>query len=470
MSKPNKFPLNRRQFARLSLGAAAAGMSGPLWAKKAQKRPNILFIMADDLGYGDLSCFGRPDYKTPVLDQLAADGVKLTHTYANSSVCSPTRTALLTGQYQYRFRAGLDEPIANVNRGIAPDVPTLANIFRDAGYHTALTGKWHLGAAPDFGPIKNGYEHFFGFYPGGVEYFAHKFLHGKFRPFAGPERDGLWRDDKEPVERDGYLTDIIADEAQDYIEAFAKTDDPFMLSLHFSAPHWPWVGPNDVRRARDLTTIFDNDGGNAAVYGEMVKSLDANVGRVLAKLEATGQAENTIVIFTSDNGGERFSYNWPFLGKKGELLEGGIRVPGIVRWPAAIKAGQTSEQVVTSMDWLPTLMAASGIEQTTDFDGENMLPFLLDSDKTRERELFWRFKANDQVAVRSGRWKYLKLKDSEYLFDIVTDEREQANLIKVQPDIAKRLKAQYAAWNETMLPYPEDSWSHAANDFYTDRY
>ena len=473
MTKTKLPKITRRDFARSTLGLAAASTQASSWGNSKTRQPNILFIMADDLGYGDLSCFGRPDYRTPVIDKLAKQGIKLTHTYANSPVCSPTRTALLTGLYQYRLRAGLEEPIAAINYGVPSEQATLANTFSQAGYQTALVGKWHLGAAPDYGPIKNGYQHFFGFYPGGVDYFAHKIHHGKikFSPKA-PRSDGLWRDDRTPVKAEGYLTDVLSDEAIHYIESFNKNSQPFLLSLHYSAPHWPWVGPNDVRRARDLTTVLDSDGGNAKVYAEMVKSLDTNVGRVLAALEATGQSDNTIVVFTSDNGGERFSYNWPFLGKKGELLEGGIRVPGIVRWPAAIKSEQVSEQVLSSMDWMPTLLAAAGIPIKPEWqlDGENLLAEITDAKQQRQRTLYWRFKSSSQAAVREGEWKYLKLNQEEHLFNLQQDEREQADLKRVQPKIFARLKQQYAKWNASMLPYPEDSYSHGNKSLYTDRY
>jgi arylsulfatase A-like enzyme len=472
MSNKNKQPkITRRQFTQFSAGGVAASFIPKVAAKSQQshKRPNVIFIMADDLGYGDVSAFGRPDYETPVIDQLTKDGLKLTNTYANSAVCSPTRTALLTGNYQYRLRVGLEEPLAGKVDGIPNNHPTMARVFKSAGYNTALVGKWHLGEAPDFGPLKAGYDHFFGFYPGGVDYFAHKIMHGKVKLGPPSDYDGLWRDDKEPVQVDGYMTDIIGDETQGYIDALTKEDDPFFISMHFSAPHWPWEGPNDVRLSKDLTSILHLDGGNAKVYAEMVKSLDANIGRTLKKLNDLGLSENTIIVFTSDNGGERFSYNWPFLGKKGELLEGGIRVPGIVRWPKAIKPGSTSKQVITSMDWMPTLMAAAGIKPMQ-LDGHNLLESLINPNKIKERELYWRFKASEQAAVRSGDWKYLKLKEEEFLFNLAEDQREQANLKKVHPSIFKDLKNRYAQWNDTMLQYPEDSFSHSTEGLYTDRY
>ncbi len=467
-------PIDRRQFIKTAalLGAsAAAGLSAPLAAAPARK-PSILFIMADDLGYADLSIYGRREYQTPVLDQLARDGLMMTHAYASSSVCSPTRTALITGRYQYRLRVGLEEPLGGPGFGLPPEHPTIASQLRQAGYHTSLVGKWHLGGAPDYGPLKSGYDRFFGFYPGGIDYFAHKALHGKVKPWGDElPGDGL-HDQDQPVEVDGYLTDVFGDRAIADIRDFAATDKPFFLSLHFSAPHWPWEGPNDIRRSRDLTTILDTDGGSLEIYAEMVKSLDANVGRVLAELDRLGLAEDTIVVFTSDNGGERFSDMWPFTGAKTELLEGGIRVPGIVRWPRAIKPGRTSEQVIASMDWMPTLLAAAGGEPHPDYplDGENLLDVITGQAAARERTLFWRYKAHEQAAVRKGRWKYLKLKEKEGLFDVVADPRERANLAQREPARFAELKELWAAWNAEMLPYPEESYSHDGKHLFMDRY
>ncbi len=464
--------ISRRTFIQAAAGVTAASVvSHGALASRKNSKPNVLFIMADDLGYGDLSCFGRPDYKTPVIDQLASEGVKLDQTYANSSVCSPTRTALLTGRYQYRLPIGLEEPLSKAQVGMPPSHPTMASQFKAAGYNTALIGKWHLGMAPDYGPLKSGYDHFFGFYPGGVDYFEHKIVHGKKRygdEFSG---DGLW-DDTAPVRIEGYLTDVFADKTVERIGEMADDTKPFFLSLHFSAPHWPWEGPNDIRRSRDLTSIFDTDGGNLAIYAEMVKSLDANVGRVLAELKRLGIDDNTIVVFTSDNGGERFSYNWPFVGQKGELYEGGIRVPGIVRWPGYIAAGSQSDQVITSMDWMPTLLAAAGghADKGVPLDGINVMPVLMGKAKPHKRTLFWRYKAHEQKAVRDGNWKYLKMGEKEFLFDVVVDRRERADLKELHPAVFERLKAAYARWDSTMLPYPADSFSHDPKHIFTDRY
>ncbi|HVW71368.1 MAG TPA: sulfatase-like hydrolase/transferase [Steroidobacteraceae bacterium] len=447
----------RRRFLHTAaLGALAAGLRWRVASAGLQK-PNILFILADDMGYADLSVYGQTDYRTPHIDTLATDGVRLTQAYANSAVCSATRFALITGRYQYRLRGGLEEPIpgASDTIGLPPSHPTLPSLLRAAGYHTALIGKWHLGSLPNFGPLKSGYEEFFGNYGGDVDYFTHK-----------PEADAKTPEDlyegEVPVHRAGYYTTLLGDRAVDYLER-VNADVPFFLSLHFTAPHWPWEGPDDEAVSRELKDIFDYDGGNLAVYGRMVEALDEQVGRVLETLSRRGLADNTIVVFTSDNGGERFSKMWPFTGQKTELLEGGIRVPALIRWPHQLPAGSVCSQVAISMDWLPTLLAAVGGEPDPAYpsDGINLLPMLRDATPPVERTLYWRYKANHQRAVRSGDWKYLKINDNEFLFDVVVDQRERANLAQKHPDILADLKKKWAAWDRQMLPIPRKSYSHS---------
>ena len=447
----------RRRFLRAAaLGALAAGLR---WraASASMQKPNILFILADDLGYADLSVYGQTDYRTPNIDSLAAQGVRLTQAYANSAVCSATRFALITGRYQYRLRGGLEEPIpgASDTIGLPPAHPTLPSLLRADGYHTALIGKWHLGSLPNFGPLKSGYEQFFGNYGGDVDYFTH-------RPEADEKTPEDLYEGEVPVHRAGYYTTLLGDRAVDYIE-HASTMEPFFLSLHFTAPHWPWEGPDDEAVAHELKDIFDYDGGNLAVYGRMVEALDQQVGRVLETLERRGLADNTIVIFTSDNGGERFSKMWPFTGQKTELLEGGIRVPALIRWPHQLPAGTVCPQVAISMDWLPTLLAAVGSEPDPAYpsDGVNLLPVLRNAVPPFPRTLFWRYKANHQRAVRSGDWKYLRINDHEFLFDVNIDQRERANLAQKHPEVLKDLKERWKAWDKQMLPIPRRSYSHS---------
>jgi len=419
-------------------------------------RPNILFILADDLGYADLSVYGQHDYKTPNLDRLASQGLRFTQAYANSAVCSATRFGLITGRYQYRLRGGLEEPIAGASDtvGLPPGHPTLPSLLKKAGYKTALFGKWHLGFLPKFGPLKSGYDEFFGNYGGAVDYFTHKGGEG-----AGGREDLF--EGETPIQEVGYYTDVLATHASRYIER-QKADEPFFLSLHFTAPHWPWEGPHDEAVSREIKSLFHYDGGSLQKFAEIVGALDAAVGRVLKTLDDKGLASNTIVIFTSDNGGERFSHNWPFSGQKTELLEGGIRVPALLRWPGKIAAGRTTEQVSITMDWLPTLLAAAGGAPDPAYpsDGLNLLPILLGAQPGVQRTLFWRYKAHNQRAARSGNWKYLKIQDNEFLFDVVQDTRERANLAERHPEMFAKLKSQWETWNSAMLPITPDVRTH----------
>jgi arylsulfatase A-like enzyme len=281
-------------------------------------KPNILFILADDLGYADLSCYGRRDFTTPNIDRIAADGMRFTQAYANSPVCTASRVALITGRYQYRLAVGLEEPLASRETrdvGLPPEHPTLPSILKKAGYQSALIGKWHLGRLPDFGPLQSGYDHFYGFRAGVLDYFTHKY---------GPpssDTEDLWEDDVK-IRHTGYLTDLLGNRAIEVVNAYAKSGQPFLVSLHFNAPHWPWEAPGDEAESQRLTNLFHFDGGTQRTYRRMIQQMDLQVGRVLQALDTNGIAENTIVVFTSDNGGERYSDTWPFTGRKTELLEG----------------------------------------------------------------------------------------------------------------------------------------------------
>jgi arylsulfatase A-like enzyme len=334
-SSPDK---TRRQVLATTVAAPFAILAGSKTARAAALQPNILFILADDFGYADLSCYGRPDYKTPNIDRLANEGVKCMQAYANSSVCTASRVALLTGRYQYRLPIGLEEPLTGRNIGVPPEHPTLPSLLRKTGYGTVLLGKWHLGPLPNYGPLKSGYDHFWGFRGGGLDYFTHK------SGGANSATDDLWDDDVK-IHQNGYLTDLLAEQAIKSINGYAKERKPFFISLHFNAPHWPWEGPDDEALSKTLTNLGAFDAGTIKTYARMVGEMDLQTGRVLKALDAAGVARNTIVVFTSDNGGERFSDTWPFTGKKTELLEGGLRIPALVRWPGHIKPRSTTEQV-----------------------------------------------------------------------------------------------------------------------------
>ncbi|HEV2275090.1 MAG TPA: sulfatase-like hydrolase/transferase [Acidobacteriaceae bacterium] len=432
-----------------ALGAAAlATGTGKLLGESAQGAPNIVFILADDLGYADIACYGRPDLRTPNIDSLALRGMRFLQAYANSAVCSATRTALITGRYQDRLDIGLDEPLAGRDTGLPRSHPTLPSLLRKAGYGTTLVGKWHLGLLPKYGPLQSGYDHFYGFRKGAADYFTHS--------------NDLWDEDVK-IDQVGYLTDLLGDHAVDVISGYAKAQKPFLLSLHFNAPHWPWEGPGDEPESRRLVghRIDDFDGGSQRVYQRMIEDLDLQVGRVLEALHTGGIADNTIVIFTSDNGGERFADTWPFTGRKTELLEGGLRIPAIISWPTRLAMGQTTNQVAISMDWLPTLLAAAGAQPDSAYpsDGMNLLPLLAAGATPVPRKLFWRYKANAQHAARDGDMKYLKILDNTFLFNVVDDPMERANLKERMSAVYSRLTAEWAAWNATMLPELDASFT-----------
>ena len=431
--------------------ALASGIEN-LFGQTPSRPPNIVFIMADDLGYADVSCYGRPDLSTPNIDRMAANGVRFLQAYANSAVCSATRTGLITGRYQYRLPLGLEEPLgANRDVGLPPEHPTLPSLLKKAGYGTTLVGKWHLGGLPRFGPLQSGYDHFYGFRGGGVDYYSHA---------NGNQRDDLWDDDV-LVHQMGYLTDLLGSRAVDAINGYAKSNRPFLVSLHFNAPHWPWEAPGDEAESNRIrsTNLMDFDGGTQKTYQRMIQAMDLQIGRVLQALDVNRVTENTIVIFTSDNGGERFADTWPFTGRKTELLEGGLRIPAVISWPARIPTGRTTDQVAISMDWMPTLLAAAGVSPDRAFlpDGINLLSVLTENAAPVPRKLFWRYKANAQRAARDGDFKYLKMLDNTFLFNVVDDPMERANLKDRRRDIYDRMVAEWHEWNATMLPEIDES-------------
>jgi arylsulfatase A-like enzyme len=415
---------------------------------QAMQQPNIIFIMADDLGYADVSCYGRPDIHTPNIDLIAASGTRFLHAYANSAVCSATRTALMTGRYQYRLPIGLEEPLpsARSDVGLPPEHPTLPSLLKKAGYSTMLIGKWHLGKMPAFSPLKSGYEHFYGFQGGAIDYFTHQ---------GTDHKDDFWSD-VSPIKEVGYTTELFGQHAVDFIAAMGRAGQPFLLSLHFNAPHWPWEAEDDEAESERLRqkSLADFDGGTQRTYQRMIQGMDVQIGRVLSATQTAGIIENTIVIFTSDNGGERFADTWPFTGRKTELLEGGLRIPSIVSWPARVPKGKTTDQVAISMDWTATLISAGGARPDSNFpmDGIDLLPQLTEGAASVPRKLYWRYKGNSQQAMRDGDFKYLRIRDNTFLFNVVEDPMERANLKERRKDIYDRLISEWDRWNVGMLP------------------
>lgn len=457
MTEKKIHKITRRQFVGGTLGGVAAAAHTVLGSsvKAPTERPNIVFILADDMGWGDLSCYGRPDYQTPHLDKLAVQGMRFTNAYSAAPVCTPTRVGFFTGRYPARLPVGLEEPIIDRKMlgeriktvGIPRDHPTVASLIKKAGYDTALIGKWHAGYLPDFGPLKYGFDEFFGMMSGAGDFFTHKDMSGEPDLF----------ENEVPVERVGYVTDLLSEKAVEYIKRPRKR--PFYLSLHYTSPHWPWEGPDDIAVSKSLKGGYDGytAGGSLKIYAEMMKSLDSAVGKVMTALKTFGLDKNTLVIFTSDNGGERFSYNWPFSGQKFDIREGGVRVPALVRWPAIIRAGSTSSQPAITMDWTATILAAAGTSPDPKYplDGEDLTSVLAAKRGIFDRTFFWR--TYRQGGMRSGKWKYIREAKKEFLFDLSVDEREQADFAATEPQTLQRLREDFKKWESKMNKYPEES-------------
>lgn len=407
------------------------------------QQPNIIYIMSDDMGYGDLSGYGRKDYSTPNLDKLASQGMKFINAYSAGAVCTPTRTAFMTGRYPAKSPVGLFEPLRprklDSAYGLTPDIPSIATLLKSSGYETILIGKWHLGYLPQHSPVRNGFDYFFGFHTGTADYISHK---GASRRHDLYENESL-------VYPQGYLTDIFSQKAIDFIKQ--KHNKPFFLALTFNAPHFPWQGPTD--NPYEDTVAFSK-GGSPKTYAEMMKSLDDGIGNIMKTLDSERLSGQTIIIFTNDNGGERFSDNGGLAKGKGSLWEGGIRVPAFVRWPGKITAGTITPQVAITMDWTATILSVANAKTHTEFplDGIDLLPLLTGRIKNIERTIYWRTSQFDkQKAIRDGKWKYLQDQKGEYLFDLSSDKEEKKDVKIEQQAIFSSLKEKYSQWEKTVL-------------------
>lgn len=416
-------------------------------SEEVKMPPNIILIMADDLGYGDISCFGSEFIQTPALDKMASEGIKFTDYHSNGAVCTPTRAALMTGNYQQR--AGLEGVIyAALEKrqyGISANEKTIAEYFNEAGYSTGAFGKWHLGYKPGFNPCLHGFDTFYGYVSGNVDYISH--------------RDGIglfdWWQNTDTCYDEGYVTDLITDHALNFIETQSKK--PFFLYLPHESPHYPYQGRND--KADRLEGVkFAAHGSRPdkkQAYKEMVEIMDENVGRVMQKLKDLNLDENTMVIFCSDNGALKLGDNGGLRGFKGSLWEGGHRVPAMVWYPQKIGSGTISNATVLSMDWLPTLLSVAGIENQDKFDGQNISGVLFNNDEPIERPVFWRYR--NQLVARKGNWKYIKAAENEYLFNLKNDLAEKNNLIGTNDKKTTELKLLLQTWEAEMNTYKQQT-------------
>ncbi len=423
-----------------------------LQAQDKSKRPNVVFILVDDMGYADLSCMGGKELATPNIDRIAKEGVKLNNFYANAPVCTPTRAAFITGRYQQRV--GLEWALgysAEQYRRVgdrwepepdkhAPGLPTtqmtIARLLKGLGYRTGIFGKWHLGFRPEFNPIRHGFDEYFGVLTGHADYYSYKYFDGTY----------TLRENEKEVKAEGYLTDLLNRKAVEFIERTGL--EPFFLYLPHLAVHFPFQVPD--RPGQVLTQANSRD-GTRQDYLAMLQRVDHGVGMIFQALEKRKILDDTLIIFSSDNGGYQLSDNGPLFHHKSSLWEGGVRVPCLMRWPGQLPAGANPKQAGITMDLTATILAAAGADFTrpdVQLDGVNLLPILSGRAKETERTFFWRIDRSDrkQKAVRHGKWKYLKDGMIELLVDLEADEGERKNLAYRHPEIVARLRRLHAEW------------------------
>jgi len=426
-------------------------------------RPNIVFILCDDLGYGDLGCMGGTDIRTPHLDRLAAEGVRCTDFYANAPVCSPTRCGFLTGRWQQRIGFewalgytaqqerlidGAWQPHADIHHGLGlpAGTPGIARLLQAAGYAAGCFGKWHLGYDPEFNPTQHGFDEYFGELLGHCDYYRHVYYDGTYAL-----RDGV-----DIARRDGYLTDLLNDRAVDFIRRHAAR--PFFLYVPHLAVHAPFQPPD--RPETPLVTRPTMLHGSRATYAAMLERVDAGVGMILDELDRAGIADRTLVVFSSDNGGERWSRNLPLFHHKATLWEGGIRVPCLLRWPGKLPAGRVSSQPAITMDLTATFAAVAEVAPPPghEFDGRNLLPLLTSDEPPVERTFCWRIQRSNRSmkAIRHGDWKYLDDAGTmDLLFNLRDDIGERINRVAERPDVVADLKSRLADWEAEMDAAPK---------------
>jgi arylsulfatase A-like enzyme len=437
-------------------------------------RPNIVFVLLDDMGYADLGCMGAKDIKTPHIDRLASEGLRFTDFYANAPVCTPTRTAFITGRWQQRlglewalgytaeqYRRVDGRWVAEPDKlalGLPASETTIAELLKKQGYATGCFGKWHLGYQPEFNPTRQGFDEYFGVLLGHTDFYRYNYFDGTYQ----------LRDGEQPVKAEGYLTDLISQRAAKFVQQHAK--QPFFLYVPYNAVHWPFQPPNRPLPALTRENAYD---GDRRTYAAMLERVDDGVGLLLAELEKQGVLDSTLFVLSSDNGGERFSDNAPLFHHKQTLWEGGIRVPCLMRWPARLPRGKVVTQPAITMDLTATFLAAANVAGTlrvpspgkspaiendgarsvpATLDGIDLLPILLGQEPPRERTFCWRVnRSNRQMkAVRHGDWKYVQDAGVEVLVNLKDDIGERRDLAFRHPDILADLKSRLKAWEEEM--------------------
>ncbi|NIA16330.1 MAG: sulfatase-like hydrolase/transferase [Nitrospiraceae bacterium] len=427
------------------------------------KKPNFIVFLTDDQGYGDLSCMGATDFRTPHLDRIAASGVRFTDWYSNCPICSPSRASLLTGRYP--GNAGVRSILAGHRTalGLPQETPTLAAALKPLGYQTAMFGKWHLGLAEGSRPENHGFDEWFGFLAGCIDYYSHIFYWGMADGKQDPIHD-LWENGREIYDNGRYFTEMITERAVDYVHRAAKSESPFFLYVPYNAPHYPMHAPQKyLDRFPDLS--WDRQ-----IMAAMLSAVDDSVGAILDALEQEGIAEDTAIFFQSDNGPSRETRNWldgtrdPYYGGSGgklkghkfSLYEGGIRMPALMRWPARIPGGQVIRETGAAMDIFPTfLKAAGGDPSAYELDGLDVMSMVADGTPTPHDRIFWEM--GEQTAVRQGPWKLVlngelvegaPAEDAVHLANLDEDMAEQINLKDEHPQRIAELEEAARTWRD----------------------
>ena len=422
---------------------------------KNEKKYNIVFIMVDDLGYGDIGCYGSKINKTPNIDRLAENGILFTDYHTNGPMCSPTRASLMTGMYQYRFGKKFERAISgktDYDDGLPQAVTTIAELLKKAGYVTGMFGKWHLGYHPPYLPSDQGFDEFVGLAAGDGDHFTHIDRWG---------RKDWWLNDKKKMET-GYSTHLLTDHSIAFIKK--HKNEPFFLYLPYLNIHFPWQGPNDPpHRVAGHDYTYDkwgiiSDKNNVSPHIKaMVEAVDRGVGKIVKTLTELDLLENTLLIFTSDNGGYthyanshfNISSNGPLRGQKTEIWEGGHRVPFIAYWPGKIKGGVKSDAMIMTMDMFPTFANLVGVDipKNLNLDGINVLPQIIEGKPLNERSLFW--KIDDERAIRKGKWKLCMFGNNDAeLYDLSVDIGETNDIAKENPQLVKQLMEEYYRWQQ----------------------
>ena len=445
----NRLAPRKNHMRTFCLASAIVALAFATPIAQAPPRPNIVMVIMDDLGYGDVGSYGAPDAKTPNIDRLARQGVKFTDFYANHADCSPTRAAFITGRYQQR--SGIESPLRYKDpRQLPPSDTSLPRLLKSAGYATGLIGKWHLGAEAAAGPNRHGFDEFWGFRGGAVDYYTHNVVTTPAVKLDVPVPD-LFHNE-EPTTSPGYLTDEITSRAQAFIEQ--RAGEPFFLEVAYNATHWPYLRPDLPEGKRGWDHYRES--GTHADYIAMLERADQGIGRILDTLDRLKLAQNTLVIFTSDNGGEWLSRNAPLFHRKGTLWEGGIRVPLLLRWPGRLAAGTISPQVGITMDLTASILAIAGVKLPDTYrpDGIDLVG-ALQKGTAIERTLFWRLPPPvgaagtpplTQRAARRGNWKYIDDRGQYLLFDVRTDPGERHDVAQQHIDLIRELRSLVAGW------------------------